>query len=830
MAGTSRYARMRHMESSSLVRDPGARCHDVMQVRLQDPFCDTEQYSQSLPTYLSQPTPHSAYRQEASARDWTTTPTMSPLTAFTFSPLSYKPRDHVQASMDISNHEIETVITTHSSPSHTMTDALSPTMTRVHSRNESPTSGSHCSVSTLLACTQDLTLESVPPTPPALKGKAVSPRTHHIVPVAKLSRSMSAASTSKASALLGRLFTRDRGPSASPKLVKTPRRAVRIDSTVSDGAVYRKQSWNPTTSSSPLAITPHRLIRKVSNVSRSPVSPISDSNYDAAPAKTLTSLATSHASTNRELPFASQARTGDHISSPTTLLPFENDLNDECRPLCSAEKVYNTAKLPCNVAVEDVHELPSHRMSKYVNITQLKSDRITSERSHLRPRAHNENGFGIIHVGLDSQRRTRWHNESSTVSDEEHVPMLIPSTVSDTTVNIPSSAIRSDDDDDIWDEYNDLLDAAALRYATRQHSRADITIINDDDANIAVSTYLHGSHTSIEDDNLTGIDSDASARELKLGIPLRSAHMWSTTDERRRDDALISKKLLQSGSGLPRLVTPEHGNNENRVLVLDNAGENWAIDCALTDGHASTIYDLVPQHGVHQVLDPQAGQLPGNYKRIRHASPASPFPFPSGFFDAVVFRFPRTSPQRQLEFTMLECKRVLRAGGIFEIASMERDTITAVDDTRKPFENLGVGSHGHETFTSVNEATWHILCKIGYINLQRCVMGQPVTARTTKGGLTEVVEGSSYITCRHWNSHVKQNIVNVCDGEVDNTDHSELESCTQVRRPWLSGYAEVPAAMHGHGMLYHPELLRGCEEYGTASRLLLCHAQKPFEH
>jgi len=206
-----------------------------------------------------------------------------------------------------------------------------------------------------------------------------------------------------------------------------------------------------------------------------------------------------------------------------------------------------------------------------------------------------------------------------------------------------------------------------------------------------------------------------------------------------------------------------------------------------------------------------------NHRHVPHLALSAPFPFPLGYFTAVIFRFPVASSDATYQGCIQECKRVLRPGGYFEVSVLDLDMMNMGNHMRRALRALKMNmnaSNQEISLRNLGDMMMTLIGRRGFENMQRCCVGIPAAGRITRSQeITKKEEkrkSTASSTCRH---------------EKD-SDEDITTMVAKVGRWWYSTCYESsidPTA----SIWARPGLLRECEKQGTSLRLLLCYAQKP---
>lgn len=307
-----------------------------------------------------------------------------------------------------------------------------------------------------------------------------------------------------------------------------------------------------------------------------------------------------------------------------------------------------------------------------------------------------------------------------------------------------------------------------------------------------------------------------------------------------RFGALMTSKWLSFGRVL---FSPAHNEmrlaDEPRVLIIDGLGSDWSYYVALSY-QAATVYNLGPSPtewpGVTQ-------QPPSNHRHINHAAISAGFPFPKGFFTAVVFRFPTATTEQAYQACISECKRVLRPGGYLEVAMLDLDLMNMGNKSRKAVRGLKTRTQSRDQNISLRNLSDFLVGLIGrkgFEEVQRCIVGVPAAGRIPKSqDMSSVSSGDNGKPIwqredRHSQEFSFADLLEDARGGQfgggKKNDESITKMVAKVGRWWYTSCYEKPLLQSDNSSIWNERsLLRECERQGTSFRLLICYAQKPTQ-
>ncbi|KAK6503557.1 hypothetical protein TWF481_008571 [Arthrobotrys musiformis] len=343
--------------------------------------------------------------------------------------------------------------------------------------------------------------------------------------------------------------------------------------------------------------------------------------------------------------------------------------------------------------------------------------------------------------------------------------------------------------------------------------------------------------TDFEDDSST--DSESYRESIISAMPGTEDALEG--EMKVRLWALMTSRWLSFGRVL---VSPAHeeiklsppGSANKRILVIDGLGnDDWSFYCSLNYPNA-TVYNLTPSPATYPTSP--AGNQPGsgnstdnlnNHHQIHHASFASPFPFPSGFFTVVTFRFLPCTSDALWPFIVSQCMRVLKPGGYLELSVLDIDMVNMGPRTKRTVDEIKVNLRKHQ---SGNGSDWHkktpsekalrLMAKRGFTDITRCRVGLP-TVGNVDGSREE--QASMQQILKEGNS----------PEEVDMGSAEGINRVVSKVGRWWYGkcFENIGEDTQEETLRYRKTLwedktlLRECEKKKTNFRMLISFARKP---
>ncbi|KAF3901553.1 hypothetical protein ABW21_db0201309 [Orbilia brochopaga] len=341
--------------------------------------------------------------------------------------------------------------------------------------------------------------------------------------------------------------------------------------------------------------------------------------------------------------------------------------------------------------------------------------------------------------------------------------------------------------------------------------------------------------TDFEDDSSTDSESirdsiisampgteDALEGEMKVRLWALMTSRWLSFGRVLVSAAHEEIKAAPPGSG-------------KRILVIDGLGnDDWSFYCSLNYPNA-TVYNLTPSQASYPT-SPTGGQSGNgngdnlnNHHQIHHASFASPFPFPSGFFTVVTFRFLPCASDALWPFIISQCMRVLKPGGHLELSVLDIDMVNMGPRTKRTVDEIKVNLRKHQSGNgsdwfkkTASEKALRLLAKRGFTDITRCRVGLP-TVGNVDGSREE--QASMQQILKEGNS----------PDEVDMGSAEGINRVvSKVGRWWYNKcFENLGDETQGERLNYQKTLwedktlLRECEKKKTNFRMLITFAKKP---
>lgn len=158
------------------------------------------------------------------------------------------------------------------------------------------------------------------------------------------------------------------------------------------------------------------------------------------------------------------------------------------------------------------------------------------------------------------------------------------------------------------------------------------------------------------------------------------------------------------------------GKPKLSILVVDGLGnDDWSFYAAETY-RAADFYNLSPRAPVTtDSTQPQTSfpSSPANHHQIQYISHLARFPFNANTFDSVVYRFPAASPSSHYQNILSESRRVLKPGGYIELAVLDVDLNNMGNLGRRAIRQLKEHLHSVEDKPHISSAADLLVRQLG---------------------------------------------------------------------------------------------------------------------
>ena len=338
----------------------------------------------------------------------------------------------------------------------------------------------------------------------------------------------------------------------------------------------------------------------------------------------------------------------------------------------------------------------------------------------------------------------------------------------------------------------------------------------------------------------SGSRSSTNSAHMKRVTQVMAEKTYNASADSLRFYALMTSRWLSFDRVLFSPVQEEIRNNrQDRVLVVDGLGnDDWSSYCALTYPDAA-IYNLTSlsarTSAFLDTANASSWTSPPNHRRISHTSIAAPFPFPKGFFTAVVFRFPAANTSAAIHNAIYECKRVLRPGGYLELGILDMDPVNMGNRARRAVRGAKLRLQAaipDVNLSPASDSVMKLLGRRGFENINRCIVGVPVAGAVSEsraGSMDE--QQSNPRSSRDGNANAASHTLTaLLSGETSAGDphYPVAKMVARVGRWWWTQCYETGMLADGQESIWNDKmLLRECEKRDTGLRLVICYAQKP---
>lgn len=308
------------------------------------------------------------------------------------------------------------------------------------------------------------------------------------------------------------------------------------------------------------------------------------------------------------------------------------------------------------------------------------------------------------------------------------------------------------------------------------------------------------------------------------------------------------------------LFSPAHDEierqTERHVLVIDGLGnEDWSIYCAVTyEDQKALIHNLKERAAGKASKESTApSNAPSNHRRAEVASFYEKFPFPPGFFSAVVLRFPPAMAEAKMKNIIAECRRVLLPGGYLELMLLDLDIVNMGVQTRRAVRELKFRMTTADQQISLRpiiDNVQGVLGARGFSNISRCVVGVPVagrpngsldsssSSRSSKGSDGVSRRGSGDLRAANASPRMafggprghNLSLNDLIADHSDNADAKISKIVSTTARRWWQHCFEAAVISDGNlstSIFADKAVLSECKARGSSFKMLIAYAQRP---
>ncbi|KAM3468542.1 hypothetical protein MY5147_007832 [Beauveria neobassiana] len=273
----------------------------------------------------------------------------------------------------------------------------------------------------------------------------------------------------------------------------------------------------------------------------------------------------------------------------------------------------------------------------------------------------------------------------------------------------------------------------------------------------------------------------------------------------------------------------DSGASRHSILVIDGLGnDDWSFYVAETFPKAN-FYNLSPRAPLAERTnkgETSALLSPPNHHQVQYLSHLAKFPFAPQSFDSVVYRFPIAAPESHYRNIIAESRRVLKPGGYLELAILDLDLNNMGNRGRRTIRQLKEMIHEQSPATSLASAA-DILVKLlgrgGFLGIRAAKVGVPVASSIVQP------RSSSGSFTKKPSPQAPLSLSDMMKENGPAADANITKMVTRVGRWWYTRcYENAAGAKEGRKSIWDDKaLLHECQELGTSLKLTVCCARAP---
>lgn len=266
------------------------------------------------------------------------------------------------------------------------------------------------------------------------------------------------------------------------------------------------------------------------------------------------------------------------------------------------------------------------------------------------------------------------------------------------------------------------------------------------------------------------------------------------------------------------------------ILVVDGLGnDDWSFYAAETYRSAD-FYNLSPRAPVTtDTTEPQTSfpSSPTNHHQIQYLSHLAKFPFDAKTFDSVVYRFPAASPSSHYQNILSESHRVLKPGGYIELAVLDVDLNNMGNLGRRAIRQLKEHLHAVEEKSHISSASDLLVRQLGQGGFDHIR-----AARVGVPVASSIARTSKRVSSPSSSSDKKSkelpSLSEMMRDPSPDADAGITKMVARVGRWWYTRCYENMGSSGASASIWDSKaLLQECEELGTSFKLMVCCARVP---
>lgn len=268
--------------------------------------------------------------------------------------------------------------------------------------------------------------------------------------------------------------------------------------------------------------------------------------------------------------------------------------------------------------------------------------------------------------------------------------------------------------------------------------------------------------------------------------------------------------------------------SRHSILVIDGLGnDDWSFYVAETYPKAN-FYNLSPRAPLasdSKKPDTNALLSPPNHHQVQYTDHLTKFPFAPQSFDSVVYRFPVAAPESHYRNIIAESRRVLKPGGYLELAILDLDLNNMGNKGRRTIRHLKEMIHEQTPGTSLGSAA-DILVRLlgngGFSGIRAAKVGVPVASAISQ-------PRSSTGSAKKLQAQPPPSLSDMMKENGPAADANIGKMVTRVGRWWYTRcYENAAAGKDSYKSIWDDKaFLNECQELGTSLKLTVCCARAP---